>query len=76
MTSQIKTYVDPRHRNIVFDGHEAGHFLTGYADALSACLRAVDRAALDQAVAAVEASAAAQGTVYFAGNGGSAAICA
>jgi len=49
--------------------------VTGYVDALSVCLKAVDAGALTRAVDAVDACASANGTVYFTGNGGSASIC-
>ncbi len=71
----MKNYIDPRHKNAAFDTHAAGAFVTGYADSLAAALKVVDCEALEHAVGAIEDCAAAKGTVYLAGNGGSAAIC-
>lgn len=68
-------YIDPRHKNIAFDQQAAASFVAGYADALTACLKSVDSDALARAIDAVETCAQAGGTVYFTGNGGSAAIC-
>ena len=66
---------DPRHKNIIFDNNSSGGFVRDYAAALSDGLNSVDVVALTAAISAIEACSQAGGTLYLAGNGGSAAIC-
>ncbi|KPA20544.1 Phosphoheptose isomerase 1 [Shimia sp. SK013] len=67
--------IDPRFRNIVFGGSSPQDYLKDYAESLSNGLRAVDGDALASAIAAIQTCAENGGTLYLAGNGGSAAIC-
>ena len=65
---------DPRSRNAWFDEASVAAYFTGYAKALGDSLLALDFSTVEQAIDIVRATAAAGGTLYSAGNGGSAAI--
>ena len=66
---------DPRRKNIVLGAEGSDALLGDYADALAQGLKSVDGAALKRAIDLVVQCAQDGGTVYFAGNGGSASIC-
>lgn len=65
---------DPRHRNKTFDATSVGAYLKDYAASLAAALTSVDTDALARAKTLIEATAARDGRIHVAGNGGSAAI--
>lgn len=67
--------IDPRFKNTVFAGETATAFLQGYATSLATCLQAVDGDALGNAIHTIEQCSQNGGTLYLAGNGGSAAVC-
>lgn len=66
--------IDPRHRNDYGGAQSLADFAFSYADRLQAALRAVDQAALEQALALIEGTARDGGHVMSIGNGGSASI--
>lgn len=65
--------LDPRHRNVVFEG-PLKDVLGVYADKLRLALLSVDVAQLEKAVSAVEAASQAGKAILVIGNGGSSAI--
>lgn len=67
--------VDPRSLNIVFDSTSPFEYLRDYASALHVGLKEIDGDELARAIDVIQACAANGGTLYLAGNGGSAAIC-
>ncbi|WP_321365623.1 SIS domain-containing protein [uncultured Celeribacter sp.] len=73
MTGLLKD--DPRWRNVSLANGGAAEYAKNYANSLSEGLSSVNGTKLDQALQAIEACSVAGGTLYLAGNGGSAAIC-
>lgn len=66
---------DPRSRNEVFAKDDVKSFVEGYASASRTALDSIDPEVVTQARDAIEKCVNNYGTIYLAGNGGSAAIC-
>lgn len=74
MTQSQNTFVDPRTKNEVCQTDSLAGYLNWYADKLAAALRAVSETALKQTYELISHTANNGGTIYVAGNGGSASI--
>ena len=66
---------DPRYKNVVFTTNSIKEFTNSYADSLQYALKSLSEENLESALKLIEETSINKGTIYFAGNGGSGALC-
>ena len=68
-------FKDPRYKNVVFTTKSIKDFTDCYADSLQFALKSISKDNLEKALELIQETSNKKGTIYFAGNGGSGALC-